>query len=144
MLVSWLSIFSVRMKDKGRPPCPCRCAFVALIACSLSLVACTPERQYQPRVANGDAMRGQLALVRYECGVCHVIPGVAGAVGQVGPSLHAYARHSYIAGKFPNEPETLVRWITDPPAMAPQTAMPAIAMSEQEARDMAAYLYELD
>jgi len=106
--------------------------------------ACTPEMEYQPRVTNADSVRGRLALARYECGVCHVIPGVPGAIGQVGPPLNSYAQHPYIAGKFPNEPETLVRWIADAPAMAPQTAMPAIAMSEQEARDMAAYLYELD
>jgi cytochrome c2 len=102
------------------------------------------EHAPAPNVENGDAARGRLAIARYECGVCHVIPGVPGAVGQVGPSLRAFAHHSYIAGKFPNTPEVLVRWITEAPAMAPQTAMPAIGMSEQEARDMAAYLYELD
>jgi cytochrome c2 len=119
-------------------------ALAALLACASWLGACMPEVEYQPRVDDGDPARGRLALSRHECGVCHVIPGVPGAVGRVGPPLNAYAHHSYIAGKFPNEPETLVRWITDPPAMAPQTAMPAIAMSEQEARDMAAYLYELE
>ena len=81
-------------------------------------------------------------MARHECGVCHVIPGIPDAVGKVGPALDRYSRRSYVAGKFPNEPDTLVRWIVDPPAMAPQTAMPASAMSEQEARDMAAYLYE--
>ena len=54
-----------------------------------------------------------------------------------------YARRPYVAGKFPNEPETLVRWILDPPALAPHTAMPAVPMTDQDARDMAAYLYEL-
>lgn len=108
------------------------------------LFACAPERDYVPRVVDGDADRGREALARYECGVCHVIPGVADAVGKVGPELGRYSHRSYVAGKFPNEPDVLVRWIVDAPAMAPQTAMPAIAMSEQEARDMAAYLYESD
>ena len=108
------------------------------------LFACAPERDYLPRVVDGDADRGREALARYECGVCHVIPGVADAVGNVGPALSHYSRRSYVAGKFPNEPDTLVRWIVDAPAMAPQTAMPAISMSEQEARDMAAYLYGSD
>lgn len=108
------------------------------------LCACAPERDYAPKVVDGDADRGRDALARYECGVCHVIPGIAQAVGNVGPALDHYSRRSYVAGKFPNEPETLVRWIFDAPAMAPQTAMPAIAMSEQEARDIAAYLYESD
>lgn len=83
-------------------------------------------------------------LSALECGACHVIPGVPGAVGRTGPSLAAYARRSYVAGKFPNEPETLVRFILDPPALAPMTAMPAVAMSDQDARDIAAYLYELE
>jgi cytochrome c2 len=116
---------------------------LACIACTL-LTACAPDMEYQPRVHQGDEKRGQLALARYECGSCHVIPGVAGARGQVGPPLDAFARHPHLAGKFANEPETLVRWIADAPSLAPQTAMPAIAMSDQDARDMAAYLYGLD
>jgi cytochrome c len=110
----------------------------------LFLTACVPNMEYQPRVPQGDRSRGRLALARYECGSCHVIPGVAGARSHVGPPLDAFALHPHIAGKFPNEPETLVRWIADAPAMASQTAMPAIPMSEQDARDMAAYLYELE
>jgi cytochrome c2 len=115
------------------------------IACTFVLMSgCAAEYEYRPRVRDGDADRGRTALTRYECGVCHVIPGVPGAVGQVGPSLNSFARHPYIAGKFPNDPEMLVRWISDAPAYAPQTAMPTIAMRDQDARDMAAYLYELD
>ena len=120
------------------------CRNVSLVILLPLLFACAPERDYVPRVTNADAERGRDALVRHECGVCHVIPGLPDAIGKVGPALDHYSRRSYVAGKFPNEPETLVRWIIDAPAMAPQTAMPAIAMSEQEARDMAAYLYESD
>lgn len=109
-----------------------------------ALAGCAQERDYRPRVHSGSAERGEMTLVRLECGACHVIPGIAGAVGQVGPSLAAYSSRSYVAGKFPNEPEALVRWLIDPPAMAPQTAMPAVPMSDQDARDMAAYLYELE
>jgi cytochrome c2 len=116
--------------------------YMAPIFATTLLVACVPERDYQPRVPDGDKDRGRAALARYECGVCHVIPGIPDAVGKVGPTLDNYARRSYVAGKFPNEPETLVRWIVDAPSMAPRTAMPAIAMSDQEARDMAAYLYD--
>ena len=122
-------------------PQVCRHIGLTIIALSM-LVACGYERDYEPRVVGGDADRGRTALARYECGVCHVIPGVPDAVGRVGPALDDYSRRSYVAGKFPNEPETLVRWIVDAPSMAPQTAMPAIAMSDQEAKDMAAYLYE--
>jgi cytochrome c len=115
---------------------------VALLVASMMLAACISERDQEPRVRGGDPDEGREALARYECGVCHVIPGIAAAVGKVGPALDDYSHRAYVAGKFPNEPETLVRWIIDAPSMASQTAMPAIAMSEQEARDMAAYLYE--
>jgi hypothetical protein len=76
--------------------------------------------------------------------VCHIIPGVRGARGRVGPPLDAYSRRVYVAGKFPNTPQVLVRWIQDAPSLAPRTAMPAIAMPEAQARNMAAYLYTLD
>ncbi len=118
---------------------------VALFIVSSSLLtACAPGPDYVPRVTDGDPSRGREALAQYECGVCHVIPGVADADGRVGPALDQYSRRPYLAGKFPNEADMLVRWIVDAPAMSPQTAMPAIAMSSQDARDIAAYLYELD
>ena len=50
----------------------------------------------------------------------------------------------YIAGKFPNPPDILVRLIRDAPAPAPETAMPDVGVNEQQARDMAAYLYSAD
>lgn len=106
------------------------------------LQACV-KPDYQPQVAQGDAARGLLALQRYECGVCHLIPGVRGARGYVGPALEAYSRSVYVAGKYPNTPDVLVRWIMDAPALAPETAMPAMGVSRAEAQDMAAYLYAL-
>ena len=103
---------------------------------------CVHERDPAPRVHAGDAQRGEAALARLECGACHVIPGIPGAVGRVGPALDSYASRPYVAGKFPNDPETLVRFMLDPPAMAPRTAMPAVPMDEDDARHIAAYLYE--
>jgi cytochrome c2 len=111
---------------------------------SVVLMACKPQPPaFDPQSIAGDAGRGRLALRVHECGICHVIPGVSGARGQVGPPLSHFRRHVYIAGKFPNEPATLRAWLLDPPAMAEQTAMPAVGVTEQEARDMAAYLYTL-
>ena len=115
-----------------------------LMVSMMMLAACAGDSESLPRVSGGDAERGRVVLDRYQCGVCHVIPGVPSAFGKVGPALDQYARRPYLAGKFPNEPETLVRWILDAPSMAPQTAMPAIAMSQQDARDAAAYLYTSD
>jgi cytochrome c2 len=111
---------------------------------ALAGAGCTQHEPPRPApVADADAQRGRKALEQFDCGVCHVIPAVPGARGQVGPSLQHYARRAYVAGKFPNEPAHLVRWIMDPPALAPRTAMPATGVSEAQARDMAAYLLAL-
>lgn len=121
-----------------------RVRHAAVIVSLGMLAACVSQDEPLPIVSGGDADRGRVVLDRYQCGVCHVIPGVPSAVGRVGPALNGYAQRPYLAGKFTNEPETLMRWIVDAPSMAPQTAMPAIAMSPQDARDAAAYLYMSD
>lgn len=94
-------------------------------------------------VAGGDPGRGKLAISRYGCSACHTIPGVPGATGQVGPPLTQFSRRSIIAGQIANTPDGLVRWIRDPQAIEPGTAMPALGVTEGEARDIAAYLYTL-
>ena len=114
-----------------------------LAVIGLATSSCTRESVYIPQVSSGDAQKGLQVLRRYECGVCHVIPGVRNAHGQVGPSLAAFQRKTYIAGKFPNTPEYLVEWIMNAPALAPQTAMPAMGVDVRDATDAATYLYTL-
>ena len=92
---------------------------------------------------SGDARAGRAAIERYQCGACHVIPGVADARGTVGPPLVRYGKRVYLAGKFPQDPQLLARWIRDAPSMDPRTAMPATGVTEDEARDIAAYLSRL-
>jgi cytochrome c len=95
------------------------------------------------RVVGGDASRGQAVIARYGCGVCHLIPGIRGARGTVGPSLERFGERNVIAGEVPNTPAWLVRWLENPPAIAPRTMMPATALSERELRDAAAFLMTL-
>jgi cytochrome c1 len=78
------------------------------------------------------------------CAACHVIPGIGQPRGVVAPPLDAFARRSFIAGIVPNTPVNLVRWVMNPPAIDPRTAMPALGLTEAEAQDVAAYLYTLD
>jgi cytochrome c2 len=94
-------------------------------------------------IHGGDPDTGADLMIVHGCGSCHGIPGVAGADGSVGPHLRGFADRAYVAGVLPNEPAGLVRWIVDPPAHAPQTAMPDLGVTEAEARHMAAYLYTL-
>lgn len=90
------------------------------------------------------AVRGARLITQFGCGSCHVIPGIAGADGKVGPPLLFWAQRIYIAGQLPNTPENLVRWLMNPPAVEPGTAMPDMGVGELQARDIAAYLYTLD
>lgn len=67
-----------------------------------------------------------------------------GAFGTVNPSLKGITKCTYTAGVLPNSGDNLVRWILDPPSVDPTTLMPRTLDGEQEARDVAAYLYTLD
>jgi cytochrome c1 len=95
------------------------------------------------QVAGGDAAVGKRLVTEYQCGACHAIPEVRGAGGEAGPGLEGFGKLSYIAGRIPNQPARLTAWLLDPPALKPGTAMPAMGLTEQEARDMAAFLYTL-
>lgn len=109
----------------------------------VALAACAQHEGVDLEVDGGDAARGRETLAALECGACHDIPGVPGAHSHVGPPLAAFSRNVYIAGKHPNVPRVLIQFVRDAPSLAPDTAMPAIAMTEQQARDIAAYLYSL-
>lgn len=89
------------------------------------------------------AARGKLLLAQYQCGSCHVIPGVPASRGANGPTLQAFSRRSYIAGNVPNQPAALARWLVDPKAIIPATTMPSMGVSPINARAMAAYLHTL-
>lgn len=101
---------------------------------------CEPPRQSAPP----DARRGLTTIRQYGCHGCHVIPGITGPDIQVGPSLHGFARRPLIAGVIPNNAENLVQWLRAPTSLRPHTLMPDLAVTEQHARDMQAYLATLD
>ncbi len=92
----------------------------------------------------GDADRGKLALSQYACITCHVIPGVPGTYAPVGPPLGRMAMRAFIAGVLPNTPDNMVRWLREPQRIVPHTAMPALGVTEQDARDITAYLEALE
>jgi cytochrome c1 len=95
------------------------------------------------QLTGGDPQRAAALIQRYGCGSCHTIPGVAGAHAVVGPPLDRFALRSYIAGHLNNDAGTLVQWIQHPRRLDDRTAMPEMGVTEQDARDIAAYLYTL-
>jgi cytochrome c2 len=111
---------------------------LAVVLC----VACGPGER-SAAVPGGSPKRGRTALASTGCGSCHVIPGVRGAAGKVGPPLAGIAERTMLAGRVPNTPAEMIAWIRDPQAIEPGTAMPNLRVDEREARDMTAYLYTL-
>jgi len=117
---------------------------VLVLALTTALAACREgEPSTHLRIADADASRGREVVARIGCGVCHTVPGIAGARGRVGPPLDGFAARSFIAGQIPNRPDLLMRFVRDAPSLAPATAMPDLPLSEAEARDVAAFLLTL-
>jgi cytochrome c1 len=124
------------------------CLVVALAVCLVAMSGC--DRQRQARFAEGaqlsnggNAQAGMADIRKYGCGGCHTISGVQGANGLVGPPLDRFAYRAYIAGRLPNTPDNLMHWIQDPQQVVPQNVMPNMGVTEQDSRDIAAYLYSL-
>jgi len=90
----------------------------------------------------GNSQHGRVAREQYGCGSCHRIPGVREAHGRVGPSLDRIDEQIYLAGLLANTPENLKRWIMEPQRLDPKTLMPDLNVSEVDADDMVAYLYD--
>jgi cytochrome c1 len=102
-------------------------------------------------MTGGDPRAGLGKMTSTGCTACHVVPGTPGwrsemvrERSRIGPPLDAYLRRLYIAGVIPNTADNLIRWLKSPPSIDPRTAMPDVHLSDQDARDLAAYLYTLE
>ena len=113
----------------------------AFPAALLALAGCSRDRVSV--VAGGSVRRGAATVTEMGCGSCHAIAGITGAHGQVGPPLTGVGGRAILAGELPNTPANMIRWVRDPQAVEPATAMPNLGVTEQQARDIAAYLYTL-
>jgi cytochrome c len=91
----------------------------------------------------GNAQHGKELIRSYGCGACHIVPGIHTARGLVGPPLFDFSERTMIAGELPNTPANLVRWIENPQNVEPKTAMPNLGVNQEQAYDIAAYLYTL-
>ena len=115
----------------------------AILPLLLVAGACKPppeERQFMPV---SDAASGKQAIERVGCGACHSIKGIDWPQGTVGPPLRDFSRRALIAGRVPNQPELLARFVRNAPELVPGTTMPPMPLTEEESRDVAAYLYEI-
>jgi cytochrome c len=122
-------------------------ALLVVAAMAVFAASCDPatpnELSQVKHRTGGDPAAGRIKIRNYGCQACHTIPGVTGADALVGPPLIHWSRRVYIAGELPNTPENLMRWIQHPPQIEPKTSMPDMGVTEQDSRDIAAYLYTL-
>jgi cytochrome c len=123
----------------------CRGAAAVAFSASLLAAACssTPTREPPPQVPDSNPGHGADLIAEFGCGSCHVIPGIPEADGKVGPPLTDFGERQYIAGEVANNPANLIRWIMDPKSIESGTAMPDLGVTEEQARDIAAFLYGL-
>ncbi len=96
----------------------------------------------------GDAVRGKEIVSRKGCFVCHELRGASRT--DVAAELPAIAgeKLARVIVQAPDlrlarerfRPDVLVRWIVDPTRVRADADMPVLGLTEQEARDAAAYL----
>ena len=120
---------------------------VALLVLLTTALAC--NRGEAAKIGNtapplGDAERGPQLAAQYGCNVCHIIPGVGGPQGSLGPSLQGLASRPAISmGAVQNTPANLAQFIQNPASLNPQSSMPPMAIPESDAKDLAAFLLTL-
>jgi cytochrome c len=119
---------------------------VALLFLLLGAGGCARGRKKELQrlsdlTGGGDAEAGRRAIRDKGCISCHSLASVPGARGLVGPPLDGIADRSYLAGQLSNTPDHMVLWIQHPHQVEPNTVMPEMGLSEQDSRDLAAYLY---
>ena len=116
---------------------------VLLIGYSRNEVQRASDIKAAIRATGGNPHRGKDKIRFYGCSTCHTIPGIQEANGKVGPPLNAFALRIYIAGEAPNTPDNLRHWIRQPHEIEPHTAMPEMGVTDEDSKDVAAYLYTL-
>ena len=91
---------------------------------------------------SGPAADGKAIFAASACVGCHTVRGVS--AGVLGPDLtHFGSRRTLAAGMWPNTPENVAEWVKDPQRLKPGVKMPALGLSDEQAKAVAAYLTSL-
>lgn len=114
----------------------------------IQVIAQTEENFNQWLKANqssaaSTASEGEQVFMQKTCANCHRIGGTT-ANGITGPDLtHLGSRKTLLAGMLVNDEENLTNWIRHPQQIKPGANMPGFLLSNEEAKAIATYLYNL-
>ena len=108
------------------------------LVCACLVLSLTYAVAKEPDIARGKQ------LVRLNgCHGCHTIPQMSDASGNIGPPLNGIGSSAYLSGVRTNSTDMLIEWIRFPQQIVPGNAMPNMGISEEDARDIAAFLDSL-
>jgi cytochrome c1 len=100
-----------------------------------------------PEISGADLGKGRQLLETKGCGSCHVMTGVVALPSSSPPAMDgkAFDRAHKLApdlvfARVRMPPSRLVAWLKDPIAVKHDSAMPTIALTDTEVRDIAGYL----
>lgn len=101
------------------------------------------KNQKQPAVEDASVAAGRHVFETQACMNCHTISGTE-ARGTVGPDLtHLMSRSTIAAGAALNTPHNLYEWVENPDHFKPGALMPAMQLTDQQLKQVVAYLTTL-
>lgn len=136
LLAASAALLTLLTACQSTPPSP-----ASALAQGQPLVAASGADAAEP--VEGDPAAGKQLFVSRGCVACHRAPGVSGAVGTAGPNLAGFASRPKIAAVIDHTPANTKRWLMNPAAMKPGTAMPNLGLSDQDATNLTAFLETL-
>lgn len=144
LLAAWLGEAERRVRF-GAADAASRVLPFVVLACATVVSGCHSSAAVREAetLTGGSVARGKTAIGRYGCGACHTIPGIERATATVGPPLTQVAVRHYLGGHLTNTPGNMIRWIQHPQLIDPKNAMPELGVTDQDAKDVAAFLYTL-
>jgi cytochrome c1 len=140
---AWLGE-SERRAQLGATDAASRMALLLIVIAAVATFGCGSSVVTQAeQLTGGSVSRGKTAIGKYGCAACHTIPGIEGATAVVGPPLSNIAVRKYLAGHLVNTPDNMIKWIQHPQTIDPKNVMPEMGITDQDARDITAFLYTL-
>lgn len=109
----------------------------------LGLLAAAARAESSEAYVVGSPAHGAELIAEKGCGSCHMIPGIRGADGLVGPPLILWGRRIFVAGLLRNTQQNVAAWVLNPQRFVPGNAMPSTGLTPSDALDVAAYLESL-